>query len=315
MTLADDPGDGIEIVDAHQHFWDLQRNYHPWLCDEPQIPFRYGDYRALRRTYLPEDYRRDAAGHRVVQTVYIEAEWDPADPLGETRWVHELHDRTGLPDAMVAQAWLDRDDAAEVLHAQSRHPLVRGIRHKPRVARWPADARRGQPGSMDDPAWRQGFARLATEGLSFDLQAPWWHLDQAVELARDFPDVAIVLDHSGLPADRSEEGLAGWRRALETFADAPNASLKISGLGQPGRAWTVAANGGVVRDAIRIFGVGRCMVGSNFPVDSLCASFDAIFRGMKEIVRDLEPGEQAALFAGNARRIYRIGISRGRGRT
>ena len=48
------------IVDAHQHFWDLSRNYHPWLCDPEPIPFRYGDYSALRRSYLPPDYRREA---------------------------------------------------------------------------------------------------------------------------------------------------------------------------------------------------------------------------------------------------------------
>ena len=23
----------LPIVDAHQHFWDLERNYLPWLCD------------------------------------------------------------------------------------------------------------------------------------------------------------------------------------------------------------------------------------------------------------------------------------------
>ena len=64
----------LPIVDAHQHFWDLGRNYLPWLCDEPPIPFRYGDYRALRRNYLPADYLRDAAGHRVVKTVHVETE-------------------------------------------------------------------------------------------------------------------------------------------------------------------------------------------------------------------------------------------------
>ena len=69
----------LPVVDAHQHFWDLERNYLPWLCDEPPIPFRYGDYSALRRNYLPADYLRDAAGHDVVKTVYVETEWDPRD--------------------------------------------------------------------------------------------------------------------------------------------------------------------------------------------------------------------------------------------
>ena len=44
----------LPIVDAHQHFWDLKNNYLPWLCDEPPIPFRYGDYSAIRKNYLPD---------------------------------------------------------------------------------------------------------------------------------------------------------------------------------------------------------------------------------------------------------------------
>ena len=80
----------LPVVDAHQHFWDLGRNYLPWLCDEEVVPFRYGDYSALRRNYLPRDYLRDAAGHDVVKTVYVETEWDPRDFVGETRWLQEI---------------------------------------------------------------------------------------------------------------------------------------------------------------------------------------------------------------------------------
>ena len=29
----------VPVIDAHQHFWDLEANYLPWLRDEPQIPF------------------------------------------------------------------------------------------------------------------------------------------------------------------------------------------------------------------------------------------------------------------------------------
>ncbi|HFQ7753208.1 TPA: thioesterase, partial [Pseudomonas aeruginosa] len=75
------------IVDAHHHFWDPQANYHPWLAEDAKIPFRYGDYSAIKRRYLPADYFGDVGAHRVVETVYVETEWDPRDPLGETRFV------------------------------------------------------------------------------------------------------------------------------------------------------------------------------------------------------------------------------------
>ena len=113
----------LQIVDAHQHFWDLSRNYHPWLCDPEPIPFRYGDYSRLKRCYMPADYRRDSAGFEIVKTVYVEAEWDPKTPLAETRWVEEVAAEHGLPSAVVAQAWLDRADAEEVLAGQAARPI------------------------------------------------------------------------------------------------------------------------------------------------------------------------------------------------
>ncbi len=296
----------LPIIDAHQHFWDLEKNCLPWLSDEPPIPFRYGDYRPIRKTYLPADYQGDFGPYRVSKSVYIETEWDPTDPIGETRWVQDVIEATGFPHAIIAQAWLDRDDVDEVLAAQSALPRVRGIRHKPGAAPSPDQNRRGAQRSMDDPAWRDGFALLDKYGLSFDLQTPWWHLDAALDLARDFPRTQIILNHTGLPADRSREGLGAWRKAMDGLADAPNVALKISGLGQPGQPWTVEANGQIIRDAIKIFGTDRCMFASNFPVDSLCASFETIYEGFFETTKELPKSDQAKLFHDNAERFYRM---------
>jgi len=280
------------IVDAHQHFWDLRANYLPWLCDEKPIPFRYGDYSALRRNYLPTDYFTDAKGVEVVKTVYVEAEWDPRDPLGETAWVENLRRATGFPTVMVAQAWLDRDDAPSVLEAQAGCAFVRGIRHKP------------HPGQMRDATWRAGYARLAPLGLRFDLQTAWTELGDAAALCRDFPQTQLILNHTGLPADRSAEGIAGWKRAIAALAACPNAAIKISGLGVPGRPWTAELNREVVLSAIETFGVERAMFASNFPVDGLCAAFREIFDGFREITKDLSPLEQRRLFHDNAVRLY-----------
>jgi predicted TIM-barrel fold metal-dependent hydrolase len=280
------------IVDAHQHFWDPRVNYHPWLCDPAPIAFRYGDYAALRRPYLPADYGADARGYEVVKTVYVEAEWDPRDPLGETAWVGRLRRETGFPTVMVAQAWLDRDDAAEVLERQAAFDFVRGIRHKPRR------------GAMRSANWRRGYALLGRHGLRFDLQTEWTELSDAAALCRGFPDTPLVLNHTGLPADRSAEGIGGWKRALRALAGCPNAAIKISGLGVPGTPWTAVLNRDVVLSAIEIFGVERAMFASNMPVDGLCASFAEIYGGFQEIVRDFPMLEQRALFHDNAVRIY-----------
>lgn len=298
----------MQIIDAHQHFWDLDQNYLPWLRDEPPIKFRYGDYSALKRNYLPTDYRRDSQEFELVGSVFIETEWDPTDPAGEVRWVERLASREGLPSVMVAQAWLDRDDAEAVLASHGQSPIVRGIRHKPQAVSRPDLVGAGAPGAMDDPAFRHGYAMLAPNDLSFDLQTPWWHLHQARDLADSFGDTQLILNHTGLPSDRSHEGLSGWRGALATLAGAPNAAIKISGLGQAGRPWSVANNRGVVLDAIDIFGPDRVMFASNFPVDGLVGSFKTIFTGFSEITEGYSAAERNAMFRGNAARLYRIDV-------
>lgn len=235
----------------------------------------------------------------------METEWDPNDPAGEMDYVAQLIARDGLPTVAVAQAWLDRDDVAAVLESHAARPFVRSVRHKPRSNVGPAD---GAPGGMTDAKWRSGFARLGPLDLSFDLQTPWWHLAEAARLADAFPSTRIILNHTGLPADRSGEGLSLWRKAMETLADCPNVAVKISGLGQRGQPWTVAANRGIVLTAIETFGVERCMFASNFPVDSVCATWGQIYSGFQEIVADFTVDEQNALFMDNARRLYRIEV-------
>jgi predicted TIM-barrel fold metal-dependent hydrolase len=297
----------LPIVDAHHHFWDVERNPHPWLQQRPLIPFRYGNYSAICRNFLPEDYARAQGPHRVLRHVLMEGEWSPDDPTGEARWVQALAARTGKPHALAAQAWLDRDVWDEQLAAYARLPQVRSVRHKPHsLPRAEHHAGYAAPGSIRCPRWRAGYARLEAAGLMFELQAPWWHFGEAAELARDFPRTPLIVNHTGLPAERDAASLAAWRAALETLAREPNARLKISGLGVAGRRWTPALQAPVVHDAIRIFGWQRCLFASNHPVDALVASLDDIFAGFKQITAALPAAQRLALFCDNAATLYRL---------
>ena len=272
------------VADAHFHVWDPRTHYYPWLCDTKPIAFRYGDYGPLRKPYLIEDYRADSKGWPVRRGVYVEAEWDPRDPAGEMQFIKKTR-KDGFPTVAIAQAWLDRDDCAAVLESHAEHAFVRGIRHKPK------------PAMMDDAAWRAGFARLQPLGLHFELQAPWRQLEEATRLARDFPETLIVLNHAGLPYD---DQLPGWRVALAKLATCPNTAVKISGLGNVGRKRDV------ILTAIEFFGPQRAMFASNFPVDSLRASFDAIYSDFDRFTQNLSAAERRGLFHDNAVRLYRM---------
>ena len=89
-------------------------------------------------------------------------------------------------------------------------------------------------------------------------------------------------------------------------ADRPNIAVKISGIGTPRRAWTVERNREIVLGVIDAFGVERCMFASNFPVDSLCASFDDIYDGFDAITAGFSANDRQRLFCDNAVRIYSI---------
>ena len=221
------------------------------------------------------------------RVVHVEAEWDPRDPTGEMPFIAALRAEHGLPTVAVAQAWLDRADCPAVLEAQAAHGFVRGVRHKPR---------RGQ---MDDARWRAGYARLAPLGLHFELQAPWQELAAAARLARDFADTTIVLNHAGLPLPGE---LDGWRTAMAELARCANVAVKISGLGNldaPDKARVIAT-------VLELFGARRTMFASNYPVDSLRVTYDAIYELFDEATRGLSAAERRDLFHDNAVRIYRM---------
>ncbi len=152
---------GFAIVDAHQHFWDPTRNYHPWLCDEPPIPFRYGDYRALRRPYLPPHYRADAAPFEVSHSVYIETEWDPKDPArrdalradaaGCTRPAERGRRRRPGSTAPTPPAVLEaRSRAALRARGAPQAARARARPAAPSPAAWPMP-----PGAPASRAWRR----------------------------------------------------------------------------------------------------------------------------------------------------------------
>ncbi len=299
---------GLPIVDAHHHLWALGVGAprYPWLQDEELHEFFLGDYAALRRDYLPADYRRDSAGFDIAGTVHVEAECRRDQQVAETAWLTEINRRHGIPSAIVAHAWFHTEDAAAVLAGQARFPLVRGIRSKPVTGKTPGDARPGAPGTMQDPAWLAGFRLLREHGFSWDLRVPAWHLEEAAEVARAHPDVKIALNHAGFPWDRSAGGLATWRRGMRALADCANVHCKISCLCLRDGPWREEENRPIVLDVVELFGVERCMFASNFPVDGLRIGFADLFDAFARITGRFSAADRRRLFHDNAAGFYRL---------
>jgi len=300
--------DDIAIVDAHHHLWDLGHLPYPSLSGPPRTDFFLGDNTAIRRNYLPEDYQRDSARHNVVATVHCEAECSRDFQVQESEWIVEMNAAYGFPNAIVGHAWLDRDNSEEIIARQAAIPMVRGIRSKPVTASSQAAMSPGAPGTMQDEKWLEGFALLEKHDLSWDLRVPTWHLEEAAEVARTFPNTRINLNHTGFPWDRSPAGLDMWRAGMHALAACPNVVTKISCLCLLDGPWLLEDNRPVVLETIDMFGIDRCMFASNFPVDGLRASYDMIYDSFKTIVADFPRDAQEKLFSKNAAAFYRIDL-------
>jgi len=295
----------LPIIDAHHHLWQLAGGplYYPWLQDPQPHDFFLGAYESLKRDYLPPDYRRDAAGHNVVKTVHVEAECRRDQQVAETRWLTGVNAQYGMPHAIVAHAWFHTPDAEEILAEQKSFALVRGIRSKPATSAR-AGALAAGPGTMQDPKWLAGLRLLRKFDLSWDLRVPTWHLEEAAQVVRTIPDVPVVLNHTGFPWDRSEAGLALWRRGMKALAACEQVSCKLSCLCLQEGAWDCADNRRIVLETIETFGIDRCMFASNFPVDGLRVSFDRMFRDFKRMTGELSASDRRKLFHDNAARFY-----------
>ena len=304
----------IPAVDAHHHLWDLDVSHYTWLHPNPDgDPFP--DFERICRDYTLRDYRSDLGGCDVVKSVHVQAEHDADDPVRETAWLQSIADAPGsggFPHAIVAGIDLSRPDAEAMLEAHSGHANVRGVRqilssHDASVSGESAeDALASRAAQLRDETWLRRFGMLRRFGLSFDLQVFAWQQEEASILLDRYDDVQIVLNHTLMPFDRTEEGIAQWRDGLAFFARHPHVALKISGLGMVPGGWDPAANQRRIVEAIEAFGTDRCFFGSNFPIDGLVTDARSLWSTSRSAIASFSEDERRSMLHGNAERVYRI---------
>ena len=294
----------LPFVDAHVHLWDLARIRYPWLTPPFADDGPNGSVEPIARTYLLDDYLADAAGWDVRGIVHVDAGAEPAAALAETEWLQAMADARGMPNAIVAFAALDDPEVERLLAAHAAHPNVRGIRH---IVNWHADPRRtyGPRDVTGDEAWARGFALLGKYGLSFDLQAYPGQFPGLARLIARHPEVQVIVNHTGMAVPGEWEQ---WRSGMTALAALPNVATKLSGMGFTHRPWSLDQVRPYVLEAIEMFGAERAMFASDFPTDKLFGSFAAHLDAYAEITAGFTEAERRALFAGNADRLYRLGL-------
>jgi predicted TIM-barrel fold metal-dependent hydrolase len=277
----------------------------PWLAG-PMQPRIFGPYEPIRRDYPIEEYRADLEGSGVVKSVYVQTNWPPERYEDEAAWVQRTADKAGWPHAIVAFADMSADDVRPQLDRLSRYPLVRGVRMQLHWHENPQYRFAARPNLAADPKIRRNIGYLADYGFSFDLQVFAPQMADTAYLAESCPKVTFVLQHAGMLEDLSPAGCAEWRAGMVRLAACANVTTKLSGLGTFLHRNDPAHVAGTVRETVGIFGPGRCLFGSNFPIEKLWTSYPALIEAYRDAVAALPAKEQQLVLHDTAMRVYRI---------
>jgi len=323
VTLEPD----LPIVDPHHH-----------LIDRPESG----------RYLLPDLLADVDSGHNVVATVYLE--WlamyradGPVErrPVGEIEFANGMgamgasggYGKTRVCAGIVGHADLALGShVGKVLEAMvvAGGSRFRGIRFisasDPDMAHWGASLGRA-PGLLFDRRVREGFARLAPLGLSFDAFMYHPQLGDLVDLARAFPTTPIVLNHVGGAIGlgrykgKRDEVFADWSARIAELAACPNVQVKLGGLGMkmfgfdvhegelpPGSEQLAMLWRPYMETCIAAFGSNRAMFESNFPVDKGSYGYGVFWNACKRLAQGASASEKADLFKGTASRFYRLGV-------
>ena len=270
------------MIDAHVHYWRVNRGDYDWLTpDQP-----------IYRDFLPPDAAPlfEAAG--IDGVVLVQA----AATEAETRFMLSLAETD--PRVRGVVGWIDTlaPDAPDRLAALAQNPRLRGIRPM-----WQDIA---EDEWMLRPEGNAAYRAVVELGLTFDALARVRHLPHMPRLIERHPDLPIVIDHGAKP-EIAAGGLAAWKRGMETLASFPHVRCKFSGL------VTEAAPGAPI-DAIRpyaetlleLFGPGRLIFGSDWPVLTTRLDYATWWDWAHRLTAHLSPPDRDALFGRNAVAFY-----------
>ena len=325
----------LPIIDTHHHLWQRSGAAQGESWEVPA--FRY---------LLPEYLADCATGHNIIGSVFLQCHsmyraGGPVAmrPVGETEFVAGIaamsdsggYGPTKVAAGIVGYADLTAGDwVTPVLEAHIRAGggRFRGVRHSagydadPVIGNSAADS---APGLYLRPDFRAGLARLSALGLSLDAWAFHPQIPDIVDLARSCPGSTIIVGHCGGPlgygryAGRGDEVFRHWQAAIAELAGCPNVTIKLGGMmmrlaaydymgidAPPSSEQLAAHWRPYVETCVERFGAERCIAESNFPVEKMGIGFAALFNALKRLTAGCSVDEKRAIFAGTARRIYRL---------
>lgn len=270
-------------IDAHQHFWSLARGDYGWLT--PAL-------RPIYRDFGPADLAPLLAEHCIERTILVQA----APTEAETAYLLDIAARTPFVAGVVGWTDFDAPDAAESIATLATNPLLVGLR--PMVQDIADD------NWLARPALAPAFEAMVANGLVFDALLKPRHIPAMLTVLERHPNLACVIDHGAKP-DLITGDLAAWRDGMSALAEHPRLTCKLSGLvTEASSDWTPETLRPVIVHILATFGPDRLIFGSDWPVVTLRASYAQWFKTAEAFLTDLTEAQRAAVFGGNAEKLY-----------
>lgn len=168
---------------------------------------------------------------------------------------------------------------------------------------------------------RSGIAALTERGHSLDVWCYHTQLEEVIELCDAFPDLTIVLNHTGTPIlggpyrDALDQVRENWLKSITALSERANVFVKLGALpakfnvadaDRPPDSIAIAqAWSPWLEPCIELFGSDRCFFESNFPVHKNWMSYPVLWNAFKRVASGAGEDEMTDLFSRSAMRAYR----------
>jgi len=273
-------------IDAHQHFWRYNADEFGWIDDSMS---------SLRRDFGPDDLKPELERAGFQGSIAVQAR----QSLEETRWLLELAEDSPLILGVVGWVDLCSPDVRLQLQTFAGNPKLVGIRH---VVQSEPDER-----FLLLPEFLRGISVLEEFDLTYDILIYPQHLPVAVEFVRHSPRQRFVLDHLAKPLIKSAS-IHPWEAGIRELAKFPNVFSKLSGMVTEAdwQNWRPEDLKPYLDIALDRFGPERLMIGSDWPVCTVAASYKQTMSVVLDYLYKFPVNVQDAVLGGNAQRFWKL---------
>ena len=272
------------LIDAHQHFWKIDRGDYTWFTPAQA---------AIQRDFLPADLQPILQELNIKGTIVVQA----AASAAETQFILNLALQYDFILGVVG--WVDMLERSAIANLEqlAGNPYLRGIRlmlHDLEADNW-----------ILQPNLTPIFRSLVDLNLTFDALIYPRHLKYILRFANLFPDLKIVIDHAAKPLIAKQQ-VQPWADDLGELALLPNVYCKLSGLvteALPNWQWHDLYP---YMDQLFVhFGNHRILWGSDWPVLTLATTYQAWFQFCYQYV-DQNNLEANSIFGATAIQFYNL---------